>query len=183
MIIDTGSDLHRLARELLPRDGDSSPLVVIAMTGDMELYFVEAVAEHYGGTLDEHHPEILAAVDVDFVRYFAVAHRSPEAYPEAIDLEQTRRLRDTAQERGLHLLGELHLDATGWCSTGPMSFFKQYLDDDLPRVVVRRPRHFATTRLAGGREIEPPDGSFYERFCYEVEEQDDRPEVALVPRS
>jgi hypothetical protein len=53
-----------------------------------------------------------------------------------------------------------------------MSFFKTYLLDDLPRISSRRPRKFAGTRFAGGEEHERPDDSFYQRFLYELADED-----------
>ncbi|TAM70689.1 MAG: hypothetical protein EPN48_04845 [Microbacteriaceae bacterium] len=181
MIIDTGSDLLQLTERRLWKHERTSPLVAVVMTGDLELYFVKTITKHYTGCLDDHHEQILRAVDKDYARYFAVAHRSVQARHEFIDFDESHRLEQKAAEVGLHLIGDLHVDREYWCSTGPMSFFKTYLcEDDLPKISSRRPRHFAKTRLAGGAEVECPDDGFYQRFGYELSDEDpDRKEIRI----
>jgi len=156
-----------LVRKRLLKHDDGSPLVVVAMDGDLGFYFVKTVTKHFNGCLDEYHDAILKKVDKDFVRYFAVAHRSPTARPERVEHEAAQRLLDAASKLGLHLIGELHFDREGWYSTGPMHTFKHYFYDELPKIVSRRPRQFAKTRLAGGKEVDQPDGTVYDSFSYE----------------
>ncbi|GAB3804173.1 hypothetical protein GCM10028798_24010 [Humibacter antri] len=169
MIIDSGWDLLFLTKRRLWKRTEQSPLVVVAMTGDLELYLVKTVAKNYSGRLDDHHDSIFRAIDKDFVRYFAVAHRSAEARHDLIDFNQAKRLEQAAKKVGLHLIGELHVDHEYWCSTGPISTFKTYFEDDLPKIISRRPRRFAKTRLAGGSERDAPDDSVYQRFTYELD--------------
>lgn len=172
MIIDSGMDLTYLVSKRIRKHRDRSPLIAIALTGDLGFYFMKTVAKHFNGELDDYHDRIIAAVDEDFVRYFAVAHQSPTARPECVDHETAQRLSDAAAKVGLHLIGEMHFDREGWYSTGPMHTFKHYFNDDLPKLISRRPRQFAKTRMAGGKEIDWPDQSLYDRFSYESPDED-----------
>lgn len=150
MIIDSGWDLLELAKDRMWRDDGTSPLVVIVTTGDLEFYGTTVVDEHFSGVLDDYHDAIIGAADEDFVRYFAVAHESSPLGPESLDHDTCERLRVAAARIGLCLISELYVGRDGRCSTGPMHTFKYYTGDDRPKLIARRPRQFAKTRLAGG---------------------------------
>jgi hypothetical protein len=48
-----------------------------------------------------------------------------------------------------------------------MHTFKYYPGDGRPKLISRRPRQFAKTRLSGGAEIEPWDDTICQRLSYE----------------
>jgi hypothetical protein len=170
MIITAGFDFIELLRPRFSRG--RRPLVAIGMDGDLDVLFTKVVTPAYTGPLDAWHDAILAAVDKDFVRYFAIGHGCDHDAHEGPDDREAERLAAHAATVGLHLVGALCVNPAGaWGNTGPQSIFKTYvLEDDLPKITARRPRHFAKTRMRGGREETPVEFPLYEQFAYERRE-------------
>ncbi|MET4638027.1 hypothetical protein [Mycetocola sp. 2940] len=150
MIINSGWDFLFLAKEHLWQDEHSRKLVVIAADDDLEHYFTEVVTDTYNGLLDEYHDAILAAVDVDYVRYFALAQESAPRDTSDLDYEMTRRLKTAAAARGLQLISHLYVAQESWCSTGPVHRLSEYVHagDEYPIVRIERPPRYPQRRRA-----------------------------------
>lgn len=150
MIINSGWDFLLLAKEHLWQGDESRKLVVIAADDDLEYYFTEVVTETYNDLLDEYHDAILAAVDVDYVRYFAIAQESTPRDSSHLDYEMTRRLEAAAAARGLQLISHLYVAEETWCSTGPMHRLSEYVraGDEYPIVRIERPPRYPQRRRA-----------------------------------
>ena len=138
MIIQAGFDLEILARPFIVREGIVLPrLVVVGLDADMQLDRVEVVSEEFTGSLEPHFDAVLAALDPEWTKYFAIAHAgtwterdySPQ---DPIHLE-AKKLEGVAAQRGFRMIGHFGQDETGYMSAGAHHYFDQYPGhDDLP---------------------------------------------------
>ena len=141
MIIQAGFDFEILARPLILQQGKLTPrLVLICLDADMQLDSVDVVANHFEGCVAQFHDAVLAALDPEHTKYFAIAH--PGSFSEDFDysdpiLDEVRTLESKAAERGMQLIGHFAIDETGYWSTRARSYFDQYpRHDDLPRTML-----------------------------------------------
>lgn len=138
MIIQAGFDLQILVRPLIVQGEKVLPkLVVIALDGDMQLDGIKVVSDEFAGSLEPHHDAILDWMDLDWTKYFAIAHAGiwPEDdyCSESPILQGAKTLEAVAAQRGLRMIGHFGLDETGYMSDGPHSYFDQYgLSEHLP---------------------------------------------------
>ena len=141
MIIQAGFDLEILARPLIIQHDKLLPrLVLICLDADMQLDSVDVVANHFEGCVAQFHDAVLAALDPEYTKYFAIAH--PGSFDEDFGpsdpiLDEVRTLEATAAERGVQLIGHFVIDETGYWSTRARSDFDQYPSlDALPRTML-----------------------------------------------
>ena len=147
MIIQAGFDFEDLARPYIVQDGKLRPkLVLICLDEEMRLNSVEVVAEDFAGSLAPFQDAVLAALDPEYTKYFAIAHPgrfSEYDFSEPI-IEEARALEAKATERGMQLIGHFAIDETGYMSARARSYFDQYpRHDDLPRTMF----HWAHSKL------------------------------------
>ncbi|MET3719971.1 MULTISPECIES: hypothetical protein [unclassified Arthrobacter] len=75
MIIQAGFDLQILVRPLVVQEGRVLPkLVVIALDADMQLDGIKVASDEFAGSLEPHYDASLDWMDLDWTRYFAIAH-------------------------------------------------------------------------------------------------------------
>ena len=75
MIIQAGFDFEILARPFIFQQGKLTPrLVLICLDADMQLDSVDVVANHFEGCVAQFHDAVLAALDPECTKYFAIAH-------------------------------------------------------------------------------------------------------------
>ncbi|MGY2744828.1 hypothetical protein [Arthrobacter sp. UYCu723] len=75
MIIQAGFDFETLARPFIVRDGMLMPnLVLICVDEEMQLDGLRVVATGFAGSLTPFHDAVLAALDAEYTKYFAIAH-------------------------------------------------------------------------------------------------------------
>ena len=75
MIIQAGFDFEILARPLIIQHGMLMPsLVLICLDSDMQLESVDVVPGDFAGCLAPFHDAVLAALDSEYTKYFAIAH-------------------------------------------------------------------------------------------------------------
>lgn len=140
MIIQAGFDFEILARPLIIQHGMLMPsLVLICMDRDMQLDSVDVVPGDFAGCLVPFQDAVLAALDPEYTKYFAIAHpgRFSEDYgdPDPV-LDEARTLESKAAERGIQLIGHFAIDETGYMSARARMFFDQYPShNDLPRTM------------------------------------------------
>jgi hypothetical protein len=138
MIIQAGFDLELLARPLIVQEEKLYPrLVMIGLDAEMQLESIRVVTESFEGSLKPLQDAILEHLDLDGIRYFAIAHAGiwaeDDYFGEQPILAEAKLLAEAAAERGLHMIGHFGLDETGYMSAGPHSYFDQYASgDDLP---------------------------------------------------
>lgn len=138
MIIQAGFDLQILVRPIIVQEGRVLPkLVVIGLDADMQLDGINVVSDEFAGSLEPHHDAILDWMDLEWTKYFAIAHAGiwPEDdyYSESPILQEAETLKTAAAQRGLRMIGHFGLDETGYMSDGPHSYFDQYgLSEHLP---------------------------------------------------
>jgi hypothetical protein len=148
MIIQAGFDFELLARPLIIQHGMLMPsLVLICLDAEMQLDSVDVVPGDFAGCLVPFEGAILAALDPEYTKYFAIAHPGSfsEAYGEPDPLlDEANALEVKAAERGFQLIGHVAIDETGYMSARARSFFDQYPShDDLPRTMF----HWAHSKL------------------------------------
>lgn len=140
MIIQAGFDLETLARPFIVQDGRIMPrLVLICLDADMQLDSVDVVPGDFAGCLVPFQDAVLAALDPEYTKFFAIAHpgRFSEDYgdPDPI-LDEALTLESKASEREMQLIGHFAIDETGYMSARARSYFDQYPShDDLPRTM------------------------------------------------
>ena len=138
MIIQAGFDLQILARPLVVQEGKVLPkLVAIALDADMQLDGVHVVTDEFDGSLLPYVEATLDWMDLDWTRYFAIAHAGvwPEEdyYSQSPILQEAKTLKEAATQRGLRMIGHFGIDETGYMCDGPHSYFDQYgLSEHLP---------------------------------------------------
>ena len=138
MIIQAGFDLQILARPLIVQAGKILPrLVVIRLDSEMQLDGVEVVSEGFSGSLEPHFDAILAALDPEWTKYFAIAHAgtwTENCFPWDIPiLEEAGELETVAARGGFQMIGHFGQDETGYMSARAHSYFDQYPSyDELP---------------------------------------------------
>jgi hypothetical protein len=138
MIIQAGFDLEILARPLIVQAGRVLPrLVVIGLDAEMQLDSIEVVSDEFAGSLGPHHNAILDGLDLEWTKYFAIAHAGiwTENNYNCDDpiLIEANGLQTVAAQRGLQMIGHFGIDETGYMSAGPHYYFDQYpLHEDLP---------------------------------------------------
>ena len=141
MIIQAGFDFVILARPFIVPDGRLRPnLVLVCVDAEMQLDSVEVIADDFAGCLVPFHDAVLTALDREYTRYFAIAHpgRFSEEYCGSDPvLDEARILESKAAERGMHLIGHIAIDETGYMSARGRMYFDQYPShDDLPRTML-----------------------------------------------
>lgn len=134
MIIQAGFDLQILARPLIVQEGRVLPkLVVIGLDAEMQLDSIEVVSDAFAGSLEPHHNSILDGLDLEWTKYFAIAHAGiwTENNYNCDDpiLTEAKALQTVAAQRGIQMIGHFGLDETGYMSAGAHSYFDQYLLD------------------------------------------------------
>ena len=147
MIIQAGFDFEVLARPFIVHDGKLAPkLVLICVDEEMCLDSVDVIADDFAGSLAPFQDAVLAALDPEYTKYFAIAHPgrfSEYDFSEPI-IEEARALEAKATERGMQLIGHFAIDETGYMSARARSYFDQYpRHDDLPRTMF----HWAHSKL------------------------------------
>jgi hypothetical protein len=131
MIIQAGFDLQILARPLIVQEGRVLPrLVLIGLDADMQLDSIEVVSHEFAGSLEPHHNAILEGLDIEWTKYFAIAHAGIWTeynynYNDPILIE-AEGLEAVAAQRGLQMIGHFGLDETGYMSARAHSYFDQY---------------------------------------------------------
>ena len=107
---------------------------------------VDVIADDFAGSLAPFQDAVLAALDPEYTKYFAIAHPgrfSEYDFSEPI-IEEARALEAKATERGMQLIGHFAIDETGYMSARARSYFDQYpRHDDLPRTMF----HWAHSKL------------------------------------
>ena len=148
MIIQAGFDFEILARPFIFQQGKLTPrLVLICLDADMQLDSVDVVANHFEGCVAQFHDAVLAALDPECTKYFAIAH--PGSLSEDFRfsdpiLDEVRTLESKAAERGMQLIGHFVIDETGYWSTRARMYFDQYpRHNDLPRTML----HWSRSKL------------------------------------
>ncbi|MDN4644302.1 hypothetical protein [Arthrobacter sp. PsM3] len=147
MIIQAGFDFEILARPLIVQHGALLPrLVLIGLDAEMQLDDVHVITEEFEGSLAPFHDAVLAALDTEFTKYFAIAH--PGRFTGYIQTEpimdEADELESKAAERGLRLIGHFALDETGYMSARAHMYFDQYPShNDLPRTML----HWSHSKL------------------------------------
>jgi hypothetical protein len=140
MIIQAGFDFEVLARPLLIQHGMLMPsLVLICLDADMQLESVDVVPGDFAGCLVPFQDAVLAALEPEYTRYFAIAHPGSfgedYGHPDPI-LDEARTLESKAAARGMQLIGHLAVDETGYMSARARMYFDQYpRHEDLPRTM------------------------------------------------
>ncbi len=159
MIIEAGTDFLELGLQKFCWDDGSSVLCVILMTGDLRYLSTRVITNSYDGKFDDVVEAILEAVDVDFVRYFAIVEQcehlpKPDRHDEGDQdglLSHSEMLTAAAELRGLRLLSHVYVGPEYWRATGPMYGFEDCpLSEDVPRIRITRPNKYVETRLASG---------------------------------
>ena len=141
MIIQAGFDLQILARPLIDQEERLYPrLVVVGLDAEMQLESIRVVTESFEGSLNPFQDAILEHLDLDGSKYLAIAHAGIWAendyYDEQPILQEAKKLKGIAEERGFHMIGHFGIDETGYMSNGPNYYFDQYLlGDDLPETM------------------------------------------------
>ena len=147
MIIQAGFDFETLARPFIVQGGKLMPrLVLICVDAEMRLSSVDVVADDFSGSLAPFRDAVLAALDAEYTRYFAIAHpgRFSEYHCSEPILDEARALESEAADRGMQLIGHFAIDETGYMSARACSYFDQYPgNDDLPRTMF----HWSHSRL------------------------------------
>jgi hypothetical protein len=149
MIIQAGFDLEILARPLILQHGMLMPrLVLISLDADMQLNDVKVLPGEFMGCLVPFQNSVLAVLDPEVTKYFAVAHpRSfgeDDGSPDPV-LEEARTLESKAGERGLQMIGHFAIDETGYLSARTRLYFDQDPGhNDLPRTML----HWSHSALA-----------------------------------
>ncbi|UOE42893.1 hypothetical protein [Agromyces larvae] len=153
MLIDSGTDLLQLALPHLEFTRERRTLIAIAMDDDLALWNLRLVTNEYDGSLERWIPQILDAVDEDFVRYFATVESLPDDRARQHELilgptgdAVSHELAEAAAQRDMQHISHLFVGPEMWCSTGPMYRFATYPLADLPRLQVVRPERFAEPR-------------------------------------
>lgn len=141
MIIQAGFDFEILARPRIIQHGMLMPtLVLICLDESMQLNSVRIVPGTFAGCLVPFEGAILAALNPDYTKYFAIAH--PGSFSEGFSepdplLDEAAALETKAAERGMRLIGHFAIDETGSMSARPRSYFDEYPSHkDLPRTMV-----------------------------------------------
>lgn len=147
MIIQAGFDFEILARPFIVQHGKLVPrLVLIGLDAEMQLDSVHVITEDFAGALAPFHDAVLAALDTEFTKYFALAHPgrfTGNIHTEPI-MDEAAELESKAAERGLQLIGHFAIDETGYMSARAHLYFDQYPQhDDLPRTML----HWSRSKL------------------------------------
>lgn len=114
-------------------------LVLICLDAEMRLIDVDFVPGDFAGCLVPFRDALLAALDPEETKYFAIAH--PGSFGEAYDypdpvLDEARELESETAKRGIQLIGHFAIDETGYMSARARSYFDQYPQHaDLPRTM------------------------------------------------
>lgn len=141
MIIQAGFDFEILARPLIIQHGMLMPsLVLICLDENMQLDSVVVVPGNFSGCLVPFEGAILASLDPEYTKYFAIAHpgsfSEDSGEPDPL-FDEARALETKAAARGVKLIGHFALDETGYMAARARSYFDQYPGhDDLPRTMV-----------------------------------------------
>ena len=141
MIIQAGFDFAMLAQPYIIQCGRILPrLVIISVDSEMELDYVQVVAEDFAGSLEPFYDAVLAALDQEDTKYFAIAHsgRFSASYHMEPLVHEARFLESKASERGMQLIGHIAIDESGFMSARAFSYFDQYPTlSNLPRTMLQ----------------------------------------------
>jgi hypothetical protein len=139
MIIESGHGLNYLMfRDA--NDRESWEVRIVCLDANLQPLVNRRIADTYLGSLEVHRAEIIAEVEREEVKYFAIGHRVADTEPHQDfyhHYEDERGLVEELEDRGYVFLGHQVHDSEWWGSSGPMHRFESYgLGEDLPRVLV-----------------------------------------------